>query len=91
MNYSVTIFRQKLYTPSSTSYVHVDQNCQKVETGESMRFDKRAENEESIEVEQQSVFNDSLSTKSVSDIVEEKDDESVPQDLSMISHRENQN
>merc|ERR1719495_1432617 len=62
--------RQKLYTPSSTSYVHVDQNCQKVETGESMRFDKRAENEESIEVEQQSVFNDSLSTKSVSDIVE---------------------
>merc|ERR1719206_39104 len=79
--------RQQLFTPSTTSYVPVDQNCQKVETGESMRFDKRSEEDESIEVEQQGVFNDSVSTKSISNVVEEKDDESVPQDLSMISHR----
>ena len=52
-----------------------------------MRFDKRSEEDEAIEVEQQGVFNDSVSTKSVNNVVEEKDDESVPQDLSMISHR----
>ena len=69
----------------------MDQNLTKCETGDSMHFEKRNENEESLDIEQQSVFNDSISTESVSDIAEEKDDESVPQDLSMISHRESQN
>jgi hypothetical protein len=69
----------------------MDQNLTKCETGDQMHFEKRNEKEESLDIEQQSVFNDSISTESVSDIAEEKDDESVPQDLSMISHRESQN
>jgi hypothetical protein len=69
----------------------MDQNLTKCETGDSMHFEKRNEKEESLDIEQQSVFNDSISTESVSDIAEEKDVESVPQDLSMISHRESQN
>ena len=69
----------------------MDQNLTKCETADSIHFEKRNEKEESLDIEQQSVFNDSISTESVSDIAEEKDDESVPQDLSMISHRESQN
>ena len=69
----------------------MDQNLTKCETADPMHFEKRNEKEESLDIEQQSVFNDSISTESVSDIAEEKDDESVPQDLSMISHRESQN
>ena len=67
--------------------MHIEQNHQKVEGGDSGHYDK----DESTDIEQHSVFNDSVSTESVSDIAEDKEEESVPQDLSMISHRENQN
>ena len=52
---------------------------------ESMYYDNPNEKEESIDSEQKHVCNDS-----VSDIVEEKDEESGPQDLSMIYNRENE-
>ena len=50
-----------------------------------MYYNNPNEKEESIDSEQISVFNDS-----VSDIKEEKDEESGPQDLSMIYNRENE-
>ena len=71
--------------------MHLVQNPPKSEISEAMHYEKQHEKGESPDLEQQSVFNDSVSTESVSDIAEEKEDESVPQDLSMISHRDIQN
>ena len=49
-----------------------------------MHYDNQNEKEESIDSDQRSVFNDSVSERA-----EEKDEESVPQDLSIINKREN--
>ena len=49
-----------------------------------MHYDNQNEKEESLDSEQRSVFNES-----VSDRAEEKDEESVPQDLSIITKHEN--
>ena len=56
-----------------------------------MHCDQQQENEKAIGIDQQSLFNESFSSESVSDISEEKEGESVPQDLSMVTHRKNQN
>ena len=84
-------FRQNIYNTSAPLYGHMDQNLTKCETGDSMHFEKQNEKEESHDIEQPRViFNDSIRTESVSDIAEEKHDESVPQDISMISYYESQ-
>jgi len=82
--------RQNIYN-NCPPYVHLNQTLKNGETGENDLYSsKQAEKEVTLEVEPQS-FNDSASNESTSDITDEKEDESVPQDLSMISHRENQN
>ena len=53
--------------------------------------DEQKEEEESVNIEPQSILNDSVLSENLSDIAEEKDDEYGPQDLSMISHHKNQN
>ena len=48
--------------------------------------EKQKEEEESVNIEPQSILNDSVLSDSFSDIAEEKDDEYGPQDLSMICY-----
>ena len=60
-----------------------------MENGESIDYYDQNEKEKSIDLETRSVLNDSVITESESDIADDKDDESVPQDLSIVSHREN--
>ena len=60
-----------------------------------MHNEKLNQKEDSIHSDHQSVFNDSVTTESVSDIAEEKDDECCPEDLSinsvsLVSPRDNQ-
>ena len=69
----------------------MEQTRQNCGTGESLHCDQQHENEKAIGIDRQSLFNGSFSSESVSDISEEKEGESVPQDLSMVTHRENQN
>ena len=59
----------------------MERASQNFETGDTMNNEKLNQKEESIHSEHQSVFNDS-----VSDIAEEKDNESGPEDLSIVSH-----
>ena len=62
-----------------------------MENGESIDYYDQNGMKESIDWEPQSVLNDSVSTESVSDIAEDKDEEAVPQDLSIVSHNGNMN
>ena len=83
-------FRPNIYS-TAASNIYLEQAPQNCEPSELKNYDDQNIKEESIKYEQESVFNNSASNTSVSDSEEDKYEESAPQDLSMISYRENKN
>ena len=67
--------------------MYVEQAHRKLQSSESTPSDMQNYNEDSMDSEHQSVFD----SESFADIAEEEVDECGPEDLSIVSSRENQN